>query len=959
MLQSSTKIRRISMRFPAPALLLVLLVLTTSTNAEVKLGWAHDDSDLSPDSRVVFGNLANGFRYAILPHTEPPRRVSLRLWVETGSLMEEEDQRGLAHFLEHLAFNGTRNFPGNELDLYLQRMGMAVGADSNASTSFDRTLYMLELPENSEDFLREGLKVMRDYSDGMLLDAEEIDKERGVILSEKRARDSAGYRTFVAELSFVLSATLIPDRLPIGSETVVENAGRDRFLDFYRDWYSSDRLGLVVVGDVDSETLIPLIEKHFATLKPVAQRRPDPDLGTIQHPGLAAMLHTEAEAPATAVSIQTVREYRKIPDSKAKREDMLYREVAMAALNRRLEILAKQEGAPFIRGMAYSHEFMRFVENAGIELSCRPEQWVDALTTAEQELRRALQFGFTALEIAEVEANTLNSYEQAVKTAATRKSASLANELAATIAEQIVFTHPEDDFAWVRSLLENLSPDRCLRAIRDAWKTQDIYLFVSGNLNLEDAENSLIEVYRKSRSVALEPPHEIEQAAFAYTDFGAPGKVIERRLHDDLGIHQVRFANQVALNLKQTDFEADTIRILIRVGAGGLACPENMPGLPLLASSTFSAGGLKAHSADDLARIFAGKNVGVQFDVESDAFVLSGRTTPDDLVHQMNLMNAFILYPGYRAESLRQAHKQFESVYLQIKHTPQGVMRDKVAKFFASTDFRFGYPEKEALMSHSLADVREWLTAHLEEGNMEVSVVGDIDVESTLAQVARTFGTLAPRRARKADYAERRRVKFPKGPASKTFAYETEIPKSVVVVAWPTDDIWNISRTRRLSMLAEIFSDRLRVKIREELGEAYSPYAVSRASDTFSGYGYLFGLVLANPEEAFRLTSLVSELGHELSRGGIDEDELDRALKPMLSNLKEYVRSNGYWVNTVLGSSQEYPQRLDWARTMEDDYASITVEDVNRIAAQFLQSEIQVNVLVTPETFVDDAASGS
>ena len=184
---------------------------------------------------------------------------------------------------------------------------MAVGADSNASTSFDRTLYMLELPENSEDFLREGLKVMRDYSDGMLLDAEEIDKERGVILSEKRARDSAGYRTFVAELSFVLSATLIPDRLPIGSETVVENAGRDRFRDFYRDWYSSDRLGLVVVGDIDSESLILLIEKHFATLKPVAQRRPDPDLGAIQHPGLAAMLHTEAEAPATTVSIQTVR----------------------------------------------------------------------------------------------------------------------------------------------------------------------------------------------------------------------------------------------------------------------------------------------------------------------------------------------------------------------------------------------------------------------------------------------------------------------------------------------------------------------------------------------------------------------------------------------------------------------------------------------------------------------------
>jgi len=932
------------LRFPLAGALLLLGWPTVAGAAD----WGNEGSDLAPDAAVRWGSLENGFRYAVLPHDDPPERVSLRLVVEAGSLMEADDQRGLAHFLEHMAFNGSKHFPEGGMVEYFQRIGMGFGADTNAYTSYRETVYMLELPRNDDAMLAEGLQLFRDYADGLLLKAEEIDRERGVISSEKRARDSVDYRTYVDEIGFVLPDALVSKRMPIGKEEVIGSAPRSRFVDFYEAWYRPERMALVAVGEVDPDKVAALVEEYFGTFRASREPAPKPDLGNVSGEGLMVRLHTEREAPATTVSIQTSRGITKRPDTREKRVADLFRGVAGRIISRRLEILAKEPESAFTHGNAYIYDFLDFAESAGIELTCEPERWDAALGVAERELRRALEFGFTEAEFAEIRAKTLNRFEQAVKTAPTRKSRSLAGELARSIVRKQVFTHPEADLALAREAFSLLSREHAHAALRKAWGSADRFIYVTGNLVLEEPEDAIKRAYAASLAGAVERPGEVEAEAFAYTGFGPAGEIASRETLDDLDITRIVFSNGVRLNLKATDFEKNSIRVRARFGGGLLSAPVDRPGLPLLAGAVFTNGGLEAHSADDLERIMAGKTVGVGFGVDQDAFNLSGSTTPDDLADQMRLMAAYLTAPGYREEALRQARKQFEQLYVQLEHTPQGVMRNQVARVLASGDPRFGFAPREELKKRDLAEVRAWLAEPLGVSALEVSMVGDFELEEAIARAAETFGALPPRQVKKPPYIEERKVLFPEGGDPVRFSVETKIPKAIAAVYWPTDDIWDIARTRRLSMLSHVFSDRLRVKVREEIGEAYSPDAYHVPSDTFSGYGYFSVSIVAEPSETGKLADIVRRIGGDLARDGITEDELERALKPLLNGLEEWVRSNRYWLGTVLASSQEYPERLDWARTMTQDYTSVTVADINAVAAQYLAPERSLPIAVVP-----------
>ncbi len=911
--------------------------------------WPHEGPvDLSPDPAVTWGRLDNGLRYGIMPHPEPPDRVSLRLLVQAGSLMENPSQCGLAHFLEHMAFNGTKHFPADEMVEYFQRLGMAFGADTNAHTGFDQTVYKLQLPRNDPSLLEDGLKLLRDYADGMLLAPEELEKERGVILSEKRARDSVSYRTYLARMAFLFPKSLISRRHPIGLESVIKGASRDEFLAFYRQWYTPDRLVLVVAGEVEVEPLRQLIAKHFGSLTAPASRRGNPDLGEIPANGLRSQVHREPEASAVSVLVQTVKPLRPVPDSQAKRRDDLFGYAACSMISRRLEILAKEEGASFTSGSAFAYQWLDFLSTAGIQLTCKPEQWQGALGVAETELRRALNFGFTQGELNEIRANLLNYFEREVEKASTRKSGQLADDIVRAVNDREVYTSPQDDLHLARQVLAELTKPKALEALRRLWQDGPVNLFISGNLTSEVDEKAVAQAYAASRAEAVSPPVEAPEQGFAYGDFGEPGQVVSRREVEDLGVVQLVLNNHVRVNLKRTDFEANTIRVAVCFGAGGLTAPERAPGLSELAESTFVAGGLVDHSAEQIKRIFAGRNVGVDFGIDPDSFVLSGRTTPEDLASQLNLMCAYLTAPGYREEALRQARKQFEALYLTLRHTPRGVFRNQVTRFLAGGDFRFGFPDRDQLFARSLQEVRQWLAEPLAADYMEVSLVGDFQPQEVVRELCRTFGALPVRRQTKPEYAQQRRLSFPRNQRRRSFDCISKIPKAIAAVFWPTADIWDISRTRRLGVLAEVLSDRLRKHIREDIGETYSPEAFIRQSDTYKDYGYLGAIVIGDPQQADRLTDAVRTMARQLASEGISEDELQRALAPRLADLQEWVRNNTYWLNTVLARSQEYPVRLEWARTMQKDFASITVDDINRLARQYLPDPRSLAVTVLP-----------
>ena len=247
------------------------------------LPFPHEESDLKADPAVRFGALPSGLRYSVRANAEPKGRASLRLLVLAGSFHENDDQRGLAHFLEHMAFNGSEHYAPDELVKFLQRMGMSFGADTNASTGFDRTLYLLEMPKSDAATLAEGFRVFGDYAGGLLLKADEIDKERGIILAEKRDRDSIDYRTWVAQSQFLLGTTRIPARVPIGVAEVIEKAPRERFQDFWDTWYRPELMAVIAVGDFDAAAVEKMIVENFAALKARAPARAKPALRSEEH----------------------------------------------------------------------------------------------------------------------------------------------------------------------------------------------------------------------------------------------------------------------------------------------------------------------------------------------------------------------------------------------------------------------------------------------------------------------------------------------------------------------------------------------------------------------------------------------------------------------------------------------------------------------------------------------------
>ncbi|PYK15052.1 MAG: peptidase M16, partial [Verrucomicrobia bacterium] len=462
------------------------------------------------------------------------------------------------------------------------------------------------------------------------------------------------------------------------------------------------------------------------------------------------------------------------------------------------------------------------------------------------------------------------------------------------------------------------------------------FVLVSGNAKIEgNAPGVIATAYNASRGVTVAEPDTSKESDWSYIDFGTPGKVAKRERIADLDIELVTFANGVRLNLKKTDFEAGSIGISARIGNGTITQPASQRGLTALAGATLVEGGLGKHSLDDVQRIFAGKNVGLQFRPEFETFGFSGDTTRDDLLLELQFLAALISDAGYRPEALRQVRKGVEQLYLSFEHTANGPLATEVANLLAGGDPRFGMPSKEVMLARNLDEVKTWLSPQFEKGALEVALVGDLDIETAIVAAAQTVGAL-PSREQKPELADLKKVTFPAQRFAKDYTIATEIPKGALKLYWPTTDGLDVSRQLRLSMLGAVLTDRLRVKVREEIGGTYAPYAESVASETFPGYGYLTANIDVDPAMAGKISELVTSIADDLATNGVSEDELKRAREPWITAIQQSLRSNSYWLNSVLARAQERPEMLDQARRRLADVEAITTAELGALAKEYL-----------------------
>lgn len=907
--------------------------------------WAHEASDLKPDPAVTYGQLPNGLRYALMKNSLPSKTAAVRMRFGVGSVMEADDQQGLAHFLEHMVFNGSQNVPEGEMVKLLERYGLAFGPDTNAYTSFLETVYQLDLPDTRDELVDTALMLMRETGDRLLLAPAAIDRERGIILSEKRSRDSPQFRALVARLNFFYPEGRIGKRLPIGTQEVIQGAPRERFLDLYKGWYRPDNALLVVVGDLEPAAVEARIREKFGDWQRPSTPIVLPDLGKVSAPALAAGYFQDPTIP-TVISFGPQRPFDLTPDTEVERRTALVRSLGFYMLARRFDTITRQPGTLLISGGTDYSAAFDLAEGPSVSVVAKPENWRAALAIGEQELRRALQHGFSEAELKEQVSNLRTVYRNAAEGAATRRNRALAGELVSGFDNRSVFTTPAEDLRLFEAAIGSISLGEVEAAFRKAWGEDPPRIFMTSSLALENPEQQILAAYSASRAVAVAAPVKTQDAAFAYATLGAPAQVVARGEAADLGIVTAKLANGVLVNAKRTPYQKDRVSVQVRFGDGQRVMPKSQPGLELWIDNSFGNAGLGKHSVDELQRVLAGRNWTLGVGVDEDAFVSSATVPPADLELQLQLITALLSDPGYRSEAFDQFRELLGVWRKTVEATPQGVLNRDLGRILRSGDPRFGIPTLEELQARQPAEIRAVLDPAMREGAMEVAIVGDIEPERAIALAAATLGTLPPRTGSFDRTRGAGEMRFPA--ASKTpivLRHQGEADKALLAVAWPAGDSFERRRSRVQFLVGEVLQIKMTDVLREQLGATYSPGVAVDASDVHRGYGAIYTTLDVKPDEIDKALAAVEKVAADVRAGRISADEFERARKPTVENLKQRFENNGFWLETA-SQAQSRADWLDWTRTLRSDYETITLEEVKQLARGLLDPARAVRVRV-------------
>jgi len=949
----------------APALCIIAGVACTSTDRSATSApgadeflrepvepraWEHESSDLAVDERIHFGHFANGMRWAWANNPEPKDRLYLRLHVNIGSLAERDDEVGMAHFLEHMAFNGSTNFEAGTLIEWFQQNGMAFGPDTNASTGFSETIYQLDLAESDEETLREGLLVLRDYASELTLAEEEVEAEKGVIDGEERERDSAGFRLLKQQLEIMFDGTRVQNRLPIGTPEVRAQFTAQSVRAFYERWYRPEHMTLVAVGDLGDLNPEDLFAEYFADFRaPATPLTHEPPVGRAASLARSFAIYEE-EIPSVDLALNRFEHWEEEPDTIATRLDDLPLSYAHRILNLRFYEAAKREDAPFLSASVSSAAILNVFDGESLNISCPPEKWKEALAFCEQELRKALEFGFQQAELDEIRADALRSLDEAVERESTAHSGALLGALLTAAENRFVPTNASTRRAYAKPAIEALTVEACHAALKEAWSKGELSIQATGNLDLgEDAGATLLAALEASRSVAVEADEVIEVNAFAYaSSVDKQGAIRKRQSVDDLGFEAVTFENGVRVNVKRTEFKENQVLLSARIGEGRVSAePAAVAALAWVGTPILNGGGLEAHSEDDLRRLTAGKTAGVAFSIGEGALTLGGPTTAEDLLLQCEIACAYLNAPGWREEGLVQFRRQIPLVFDGLKHQHQGPLLTEFFPTVFDGDLRFALPTQKQAVAVTTEDVQAWIAPQLFEGPIEVSLVGDLDVEETIAICARTFGMLPPRRARR-EHSEHRVAPSPKSGVNQRHQIETQVPKSLVLIVFPTADGIDTTTRRRLNVLSNVVNDRLRVNVREKLGAAYSPGAGVQLSETYPGVGMLMIQAMADPETVDTLVEACLDVAEDLATNGVTDEEIDRLREPTLARRRDAKRQNGYWMS-VLSEAQGDPDHLDEVRSADAFYATHSAADIAPLAEEYLARDKASILVVEPK----------
>ncbi len=902
---------------------------------------------LHEDELLTRGELANGIKYIIRPTAEPQGRACLRLCVNVGSLHEQEHEKGISHLLEHLVFNGSRNYKRNELIPAMQQRGLGFGGDVNAYTSLLHTVYMLNLPNLNEDTVDFSFTVLRDFADGATLTDEAIDHERGIVRSELYARDSASYRASIAMLRHCAPGMKLPDYLPIGTEEVIMGAPYEVFRNYYKTHYVPGNMTVVVTGDFKPEQAIAWIEKHFGNM-PTAPVPGRPDLGTLKSDAPSDIVLHNPESEATAIVMSISRPYEEKPDTMQQRIDDMPLQLACAMLNQRLARIARQSGSPFLSASVGEEPMYESVTTFNLNMAAQHDNWKAAMEAVVQELRRACIYGFSAAELNEIVAATMAAHERQTGSWPTVDAAAMAERIIGSIQDKELLTTPQEDsrsFAMALNAVMK-DPDICRKALEKAFDASRARLVMSGAKVQDNEPSDIRDVFNMVMQSEVSAPEAEELPPFAYDQMGEAGSIAKQSFIEDLGITTLTLSNGIRINLKPVDFQKGSIKVGVCIDGGSMRMLDK-PGLATMAGMVMQQGGLEAHDLTELEKIMAGEHVSMNFGLSADRIRLSGNTTAEDFELQCKLLVAGIMHPGFRKDGEERLRRGLASMYNRFETTSNGAFGYQAPRHMYGNDPRFITPTREEMEQLTAEQVKEVLTPWLQKGAMEISVVGDFKEEEIIPALLRTFGSMPQRNAEFTELTEEEiAVTGTRWGMRKFLTYSTDLDKTIVAQIRPCGDGKDYRRNRRMQVLASITREKLFDGIRAQLGETYSP------SVRFSANGDLRNAAtISTSSEGVvgnraKVNTAMDAILVDLGKGNITQADFDCAIRPYISRTVKSLRNIGYWEG-ALSCLQSDPRQLPLMRDLVEDVKSITLEEIQQLAREVFGSQDNVNYFFT------------
>ncbi len=884
------------------------------------------------DARVKKGKLDNGLTYYVLPHRKPEHRAQLWLAVNAGAVLEDDDQRGLAHFVEHMGFNGTKRFPKQALVDVLEKSGVSFGADLNAYTSFDETVYTLTVPTDQPELLGKAIGVLRDWGGDVSFDPAEVEKERGVVLEEWRLGRGAGARLFDKQAPVLFRGSKYAERLPIGKPEIIRSASRDTLYRFYKDWYRPDLMAVIAVGDFAPDVIEAKIKEEFASLPASAKPRARLAVPVPPHAEELFTIETDPEATSTAVSIVTKMPHRPVATVRDERRTIA-EQLYNTMLSARLDEIRRRPNAPFLHAGSRSGGFVRTSDSFTQSAVAKEGAALEAYGALIEELLRVERHGFTPTELTRAKSDVLRSFQRAVQQRETEDGRTYAREIVRNFLQDEAMPGPEAELSLAEKLLPAIAVEE-LNRLGVALGKGSRVVGVTGPASMtRPTEVALRGVSKTIAAQDIKPYDDGGPSVALMAGTPTPGPVVASRTIAELGVTEWTLKNGVRVVFKPTDFKSDEVRLLGFAPGGTSLAPDADYDSVKFADAIVREGGVGAFDATALRKALAGKvvfaNTGID---ELEESVFAGGS-PTDLDTMFQMVHLRFTAPR-RDDSAIAAWKEPETERARNRRlSPEGTFSEDLQLFTTQNHKRRRPTTPEMVQKIDVDKAFAFYKARFADAsNFTFVLVGKVDADRAKTLVETYLGSL-PATHTKETWRDAN-VQKPKGIAKKTVAKGSE-PKARVSLTFHGPETWTRDADNDMRMLGEILRMRFREILREDMGGVYGVSAggsIARRPKKEFAFNVGFG---CSPENVEKLEKAVFDEIKAIQSSGIGADYVAKVKSLRQRDHETSLKDNGYWLSEL---SRAYRYGDDPKLMLDFDamVAKISSDHVRAAAKKYL-----------------------